>query len=389
MCTTYVCFLAALLSFESGWNRDSYNAGGIQDWQLTQWAGGPVGSFYPHYSSWSELSDDEWGAMSYRSTNWLGFIGYQFGESLLIDLGYYKDDFYYGSGASSNTWDGTWTGKHGVYSLEDFKTGQAQTFAIQEAFGYNLEILQNQLAAYGKSLDDYIGTTHSYMQNGKTVSVELTLSGILAANHLRGAWGTASLLLDNRVSADENGTSILQYIQQFGGYDTPAIGTLIAFHDGRVIGDEGLGSLQLPGDTPGSSGGGGDYPQTPADGSSGSSTPGAPGADKPVANIVLGSDSDTIKLAYDWGNFQTVDCFDPAEDRIDFGSLSGAEVLIEETSEGLRVSVKDNGGSGYLLRGVRAADLSISDNVTAPLWNPVITEAGGAADQLRRLGSRG
>ena len=76
MCATYVCFLAALLSFESGWSRESYNAGGIQGWQLTQWAGGPVNSFYPQHSCWSEHSDDEWKAMPYRSTNWLGFVGY-------------------------------------------------------------------------------------------------------------------------------------------------------------------------------------------------------------------------------------------------------------------------------------------------------------------------
>ena len=41
--------------------------------------------------------------MAYRSTNSFGFVGYQFGEALLIDLGYYDDDFYYGNGASTNT----------------------------------------------------------------------------------------------------------------------------------------------------------------------------------------------------------------------------------------------------------------------------------------------
>ncbi|MBB4583537.1 hypothetical protein GGE45_005911 [Rhizobium aethiopicum] len=385
MCTTYVCFLAALLAFESGWDRDRYNAGIIQDWQLTQWAGGPVETYYPHHASWSELTDDEWKAMSYRSTNSLGFVGYQFGEALLIDLGYYQDDVYYGAGSATNTWDGTWTGKRGIGSLDNFRTGEAQTFAIQEAFGYNLQILQNQLSVYGKSLDNYIGTTRNYTEQGQTVSVELTLSGILAASHLRGAWGTASLLLTDTVSTDENGTSILQYIKQFGGYETPGIAALIAFHDGKVVGDEGLGSLLLPGETTGSNGAASDG------GNSGGDThPDEDPEARPQtpADIVFGEGSDTIQLAYAWGSFQTVDGFDPTEDRIDFGSLPGADLLIEDTGEGLKVTVKNNGGAGYLLKDIHAADLSIANNVAAALWNPVITEAGGVADQLRGLGSR-
>jgi len=111
-------------AFESGWDRVRYDQGIIQDWQLDQWAGGPVEQFFPSYSSWSQLSDAEWDAMSYRSMNSFGFVGYQFGEAFLIDLGYYDDDFYYGNGAATNTWDGTWTGKNGVDSLEEFMVFQ-------------------------------------------------------------------------------------------------------------------------------------------------------------------------------------------------------------------------------------------------------------------------
>ena len=102
-------FLAALLAFESGWDRERYDNGIIADWQLDQWAGGSVETLFPQYSSWSELSDAEWTSMAYKSTNTLGFVGFQFGEALLIDLGYYDDDFFYGNGASINSWDGSWT----------------------------------------------------------------------------------------------------------------------------------------------------------------------------------------------------------------------------------------------------------------------------------------
>ena len=186
-------FLDALRAFESGWDRDRYDQGVIADWQLDQWAGGPVGDHYPQYYSWADLTDDEWDAMSYRSMNSLGFVGYQFGEALLIDLGYYDDDVFYGAGAASNTWDGTWTGKNGVNSLEEFMTAGAQDVAIQEAFGYNLKVIEDGLAATGQSLEDLLGTTASYQEGGQTVTVELTLTGIMAAAHLRGAWGTLAL----------------------------------------------------------------------------------------------------------------------------------------------------------------------------------------------------
>lgn len=374
MCGTFLCFLAALLAFESGWDRDRYKAGIIQESQLTEWARGPVETHYPGYTSWSQLTDGEWESMSYRSMNSLGFVGYQFGEALLIDLGYYKDDIYYGAGATTNTWDGTWTGKNGVNSLDEFMTKEAQTLAIQEAFGYNLQILQKQLGAYGKSLDDYLGQTRTYMQDGRQVTVKLTLTGILAASHLRGAWGTAALLLDNAVSADENGTSILKYIEQFGGYSSPTVEGLISGHKGRVIGDEGLGSLLI------------DVDDEPS---------GTPDKDNPPETVetvdtpkttTLEDGGDTILMTYSWGQMVTVDDFDPSEDRLDFGGLPGADVLIEEVGPDLRITVKNNGGRAYLLRDVQAEDLSLA-NLTAAHWNPVVTQTGGIADQLRALGA--
>jgi len=208
---TFEEFLAALLAFESGWDRARYETNEIQDWQLNQWAGGTVTDFFPQYSSWGDLTDEEWQSMAYRSTNTFGFVGYQFGEALLIDLGYYDDDFYYGNGAASNTWDGTWTGKNGVDSLEEFMIEAAQEVAIREAFGYNLTIIQDMLSTYGESLEDYLGQTISYSDNGVSGTVELTLTGILAGAHLRGAPAVVELLRSGSISIDEYGTSILQW----------------------------------------------------------------------------------------------------------------------------------------------------------------------------------
>ncbi|KAI5799200.1 hypothetical protein DFH27DRAFT_559967 [Peziza echinospora] len=271
LCKTFTCFLSSLLAFESGWDRDSYNSGHIQTSQLNEWARGPVSAFYPNYTSWSDLTPQEWEAMAYRSMNSLGFVGYQFGEALLSDLGYYyDDDLYYGAGggAEKNTWDGTWLGKRSVYSLDDFLTKDVQDEAIKEAFGWNLQILKNLLwRRRKKTVMEVLGQTKTYRQkitiktgNGTTsggggglgglvkhptntnttyiteadgsqvhlITVNLTLTGILAACHLRGAVGTAALLLDNVVSVDEYGTSILKYIEKFGGYESPTVQEMIA-----------------------------------------------------------------------------------------------------------------------------------------------------------------
>jgi hypothetical protein len=153
----------------------------------------------------------------YNIENWLGFIGrYQFGEALLIDLGYYKADVYYPQlGVKRNNWQGMWTGKNKIYSKADFLNNKnnVQKIAIQEAFKLNLERINRQLQNNGRSLQEFIGST----QRG----VVITRSGILAAAHLRGATAVVELLLINKESIDENGTSILTYLREFGGYQTP------------------------------------------------------------------------------------------------------------------------------------------------------------------------
>ena len=323
-------FLDALLAFESGWDRERYNDGIIQDWQLDTWAGGTVDTFFPQYTSWSQLSDAEWEAMAYRSTNTFGFVGFQFGEALLIDLGYYDDDFYYGNGAALNTWDGTWTGKNGANSLEDFMTAEVQQLAIRDAFGHNLEIIQDGLAAAGQNLDDYIGTTQTYTVGGTPVDIEITMTGLLAAAHLRGAPAVVSLLLYGTLSSDEFGTSILQYIEQFGGFEAPTADALISTWEDGKTGDEGLGG-------PGEGSGG-----------SGSGTNGTAGVTADTADVVI---------TWTWGQDTVVDDFDPAADTIFIDWFNVGDLTFTETAAGLVIASPGNNQS-TTLTGVALADLS-------------------------------
>jgi len=330
---TYSDFLSSLLAFESGWDRDRFDSGNIQSFQLDQWAGGTVDSFFPQYNSWSNLTDDEWTAMAYRSTNSLGFVGFQFGEALLIDLGYYDDDFFYGAGASSNTWDGTWTGKNGANSLDDFMTQDVQDIAIQDAFGHNLSIIQDGLAAQGKTLEQFIGQTGSYTQNGQEVSVELSLTGLLAAAHLRGAYGLLDLLQNGAVSSDENGTSILQYIEQFGGFETPTVSELIASYEAGKTGDEGLGTTEGSTGSPGGS---------------------------PTGDANTSSEDADVVIDWAYGNNPVFENFNPSTDTIFVAWFTAAHIEITELNGNVVISIPSNNQS-FTLADIVLTELSANN----------------------------
>ncbi|WP_346908037.1 hypothetical protein [uncultured Roseibium sp.] len=332
MAGTFEDFLDALLAYESGWDRERYDAGIIVDSQLDTWAGGSVQDFFPDYSSWSELTDEEWETMAYRSMNSYGFVGYQFGEPFLIDLGYYDDDAYYGNGASTNTWDGTWTGKNGVDSLEEFMTQEAQDVAIREAFGFNLETIQDGLAAAGKSLDDYLGTTVTYGSGDSAVTVELTLTGILAGAHLSGAPAIVSLLLNGTLANDEYGTSILQYIDQFGGYDSPSIDELIEYFEERLTGDEGLNN-----------------------------------DDNGTADVT--ADTADVVIDWNWGTNAVISDFNPDTDTIYIGWFTSSQIDVSESDGNVVFTISSNNQTvtleGVSLSDLTAANFTIMDDTAA------------------------
>jgi hypothetical protein len=133
--------------------------------------------------------------------NQYGYVGlYQMGEAALIDAGYYRGD-----GTRNNDWRGGWTGKDGIYSLQDFLAkAQEQTRAITS---YHT-VLWRQIERLG--LDKYLGQTI----HGVTV----TASGLIAGAHLLGAGGLRSCLRGSGC-ADANGTSAFSYMAQFAGYE--------------------------------------------------------------------------------------------------------------------------------------------------------------------------
>jgi len=84
--------------------------------------------------------------------NYLGL--YQFGEMALADIGYYKKESVNGEEIKyKNHWDGTWTGKNGIKSKDDFLNNRlVQDIAIRE---------------YHKKIWDQYLKTHHHHQNPK------------------------------------------------------------------------------------------------------------------------------------------------------------------------------------------------------------------------------
>jgi len=198
--------------------------------------------------------------MQYHVINYLGFVGYQFSEQDLWDLNYYTHydtaglPMYYadvpvsnwangvrdkvmnlpGKGqvhvTDVNTWKGNFSGKHGIYSFSDLEDPTKQDFVAKDHFQNKYDGIADLLGQRGKYISDYIGTTLYWDQldpsvspppGGRPNAVVITMSGLLAGAHLRGAEGVAALLLDSKNPFDENHTYILQYVYDFRGYQTP------------------------------------------------------------------------------------------------------------------------------------------------------------------------
>ncbi|MEM9928123.1 MAG: hypothetical protein AAF915_31140, partial [Cyanobacteria bacterium P01_D01_bin.50] len=128
----------------------------------------------------------------------LYFLGkYQFAEILLIRLGYYKAKVYFGNGADKNYWRGTWTGKNGINSKVEFlNSPEVQEMAIREAFGVYWQDINYLMNKRGKSIDSYLSQIKTFNEQGKPRTVKITLSGIIAAAHLKGPDKVVDLLVN-------------------------------------------------------------------------------------------------------------------------------------------------------------------------------------------------
>ncbi|MDO1581893.1 DUF4214 domain-containing protein [Rhizobium oryzicola] len=145
---------------------------------------------------------------NYSVVNKYGYAGaYQFGEAALIDLGYVAKD----GNSYDNVYSKGFLGKNGINSLGDFLNNPSEQ---DTAADHWFTLLWNRIRYY--DLEFYAGQT----LNG----VLLTKTGMIAATHLLGTQKLIDFVKSGGVlsSADANGATLVEYLQRFASYDTPA-----------------------------------------------------------------------------------------------------------------------------------------------------------------------
>lgn len=188
--------------------------------------------------------------MQFKSTNPWNFVGYQLGEGVMSDAGVYKiptvlwdDSFYYPRyyifqdehtwmddeweelvtapwdptkqilATRANFWEGEFTGRDGINSLDDLKDETKHEMAMRDAIWHNVDYILRNIDGQ-MTLEQALSKTWVDPQTSRTV--RSSMSGIIASAHLSGAQATVDLLLHDVVVGDETGTSILSYMEQFG-----------------------------------------------------------------------------------------------------------------------------------------------------------------------------
>ncbi|MEW2500539.1 hypothetical protein ACQPXB_03185 [Amycolatopsis sp. CA-161197] len=169
-----------------------------------------------------------------------GFVGFQFGEGLLIDLQYYRPvreavvldgeevklPSYYAPalaertwrggttshvhldegtghwriGTDVNEWRGTFTGRDGIHSLADLRDHDRQLAVLRRALRHNASILDRHFAKSGGDLWS---------------SSDPSPASLLGAAHLCGPYGVLAYLESGQSRSDEAGTSITAYLDAF------------------------------------------------------------------------------------------------------------------------------------------------------------------------------
>jgi len=147
--------------------------------------------------------------------NLQGYIGYfQFGESALYDLGYFKPPYEFSSKKDSafqnsfnvNDWIGNWTGKNGVTSKAIFLKDRTEQM---KAFNQWINTLCKRLN--GLNVNEFYGK--------KVNGIELTESGAIAGAHLTGPGTVLNFAKGHGSKKDAFGTKVEDYINLFSHYN--------------------------------------------------------------------------------------------------------------------------------------------------------------------------
>ena len=148
-------------------------------------------------------------AGNYKAFNRYGYAGkYQMGEAALVDAGYYQKP----SRRFNNDWSGSFLGKDGVKSIQDFLN--------------NPNAQENAQIIFKKKQWNYLKAVGAHNYLGLIINgILITPSGLLAGAHLKGAGSVYEYLKSGgkNIGKDAFGTSVESYIKQFANYDVSEI----------------------------------------------------------------------------------------------------------------------------------------------------------------------
>lgn len=157
----------------------------------------------------SALGQNESGN-NYAFISSLGYLGrFQFGEEALQVIGFYKGH----DGTGAIDFIGGWTPLAASYGVTD-KAGFLASSAAQDAAA-DAWFAKVWADVTSLSLQSYVGQTVG--------GVAITPSGLIAGAHLVGVWALKDFLSSGGglVMRDGYGTPVSEYVDRFGGFDTP------------------------------------------------------------------------------------------------------------------------------------------------------------------------
>ena len=131
---------------------------------------------------------------NYKAFNCYGYAGkYQMGEAALVDAGYYQKP----SRRFNNDWSGSFLGKDGVKSIQDFLN--------------NPNAQENAQIIFKKKQWNYLKAVGAHNYLGLIINgILITPSGLLAGAHLKGAGSVYEYLKSGgkNIGTDAFGTSV-------------------------------------------------------------------------------------------------------------------------------------------------------------------------------------
>ena len=202
--------------------------------------------------------------MRYAAINPFGFVGYQFGEAILISTGYYQpktvlvehrgnlvevETYYFGSvdpatwarkrrtavyeipasrkiilATDVNEWTGTFTGLDDIHDLADLLEPSNQELVIRNVMSYQAKTLLKGIFNQNSPTEVIDRPVMHFLNRCiERLGSDITFSSLLAGAHLCGPFAVLAYPSMHHSIKDEIGTTIEDYFRYFAGFETPFI----------------------------------------------------------------------------------------------------------------------------------------------------------------------